>query len=418
MVKASVDKALDTRRAAPRLQPSNKQSCMSVLFKERMTDAAVRCEENLPEIRKARRQFKPDKLACWKELGRNAIHGVRCTPGADNNTFITQWSQVLDPLGDHSNIISKHRRLPEMIEKRGENVLRELQGQHITAWAPSDTSSLNRLLAHYLRKGPNLAPESILFLVPLPFFSGVSTVSQFLDLWGHALLGEKHASIVKDVSLLPQPMEYVLPCSRGPRHVRQGLACFRIARTGARSLPKIVLPVQPLLQVSRSDSIIIDTPTYLIPRLMQNLTLSEFNALKVRDPKRSVGSTSLAPRTSVEVLLPQGLSPIGTVLLIKKLKRQVITQDMIIGNVDLYTSEDALIMEILSPEVIPRVSPPCSEAIFLSADKILIRTEASSESWVQLMDRLCQEGEVNLVTKVRWKRSNSLKHRSGSITAA
>ena len=36
---------------------------------------------------------------------------------------------------------------------------------------------------------------------------------------------------------------------------------------------------------------------------------------------------------------------------------------------------------------------------------MLIRTDASADTWTTLMDGLCREGDLNLITKLRWKAS-------------
>ena len=193
------------------------------------------------------------------KLGGSAMNAASTTPGASDSVFITQWSQVLDPRGQHGDTIARQRKVADLMEKGDAKALIELKGKNIVAWAPTDSGSLNRILSHFLRSAPANAPTSMVLIVPLPFFPGASSVEHFLDLWGHPLLGEKHVAIVKEISLIPQPVEYILPGANGPRQVRQGLACFRVARVGPRSLPAIVLPLQPLLQVTQSASLIVDT---------------------------------------------------------------------------------------------------------------------------------------------------------------
>ena len=138
---------------------------------------------------------------------------------------------------------------------------------------------------------------------------------------------------------------------------------------------------------------------------MSKLASTELSSLRVRDPCRSAGSTAELPRTSVEVFLPQGLSPVGTEILIRQMRRLVLTPEMLIGNKELYVADDALVLECLSPAVMTKASPLCSEALFLSPDKVLIRTEASADTWVQVMDQLCREGELTIISKLRWKAS-------------
>ena len=330
---------------------------------------------------------------------------VRATPEGQSASFLTQWSQVLDPLGDHSDTINKQRRVADLLEKGDEKAMVELKGEVIVAWTPSDPSALNRIISQFLRRTVADSPASIIFIAPLPFYPGVNMVSQYLDLWWHPLLGEKHASIVKNISLMTQPVEYVLPGPRGPKHLRQGLACFKLNRDGPRALPTLNTVKVPILHIAQSASFVIDAPTDSIPGLMNKLSQDMFSMLKVRSPYRSLGSTVISPRTSLDVIAPSGLSLMAVELLTRELKRHVIGRDMIIGNRDLYTSDDAMVMEFLNASIIFKAAQLCSEVIFLSADKALIRTSASTDTWVQLMDTFCKEGEHNIITKIRWKAS-------------
>ena len=64
-----------------------------------------------------------------------------------------------------------------------------------------------------------------------------------------------------------------------------------------------------------------------------------------------------------------------------------------------------MIMEFLDASIVAKASMLCSEFSFLSADKALIRSDASTDTWVKLMDSLCKEGEHNIISKIRWKSS-------------
>jgi len=367
--------------------------------------ATEQCEAGLAEARRARRQLRPNKLPRWKELGADAVQAVLATPSAGNSTPITQWSQVLDPLGKHEETVQQHRWLADLLEKGDVRFLRETRGRQIVAWAPSEHNSLQRILAGFLRQEATTSPSAIIFLVPLPVFPGVQTVGQIMDLWSHPLLSEKYAASVKQISLLPQPVEYVLPGGHGPRHVRQGLACFRVDRTSTRSIPALVCPRAALSKVDGTAGLIVDLPSEQLPALLRGLSAPEFACLRVREPTRSVGSSAEFHRTTVRLLLPGGLSAMAVEILLRRLKREVLAPSMAIGNMDLYSAEDALIMECHSPSALHHANPLCSEAIFLSSDRVLVRTEASADHWVTLMDSLCKEGELTIISKLRWKAS-------------
>jgi hypothetical protein len=98
--------------------------------------AALHCEESLPEILRTRRQMLPDKLPRWKELGNDAFEAIRSTPGSGSCTFITQWSQVLDPLGAHETTVAQQRAMADKFEKGDIKVLETLKGREVVAWSP------------------------------------------------------------------------------------------------------------------------------------------------------------------------------------------------------------------------------------------------------------------------------------------
>ena len=132
--------------------------------------AAARCEEGLEDVRRSRRQLRPDRLPRWKELGGDAMAAVLATPHAGASTFITQWSQVLDPRGGHAQTVAQQRRSADLLEKGDAKFLTELQGKKVVAWAPAEAGALQRILSQFLRLDAGAAPTALLLLVPLRSF--------------------------------------------------------------------------------------------------------------------------------------------------------------------------------------------------------------------------------------------------------
>ena len=93
-----------------------------------ITDAASRCEQGLSEMKRMRRQFRPDKLPRWTELGNDAMAAVTACPHAGSCTFMTQWSQVLDPLGQHTDTVKRHRQLADLLGKGDAKFLAAVKG--------------------------------------------------------------------------------------------------------------------------------------------------------------------------------------------------------------------------------------------------------------------------------------------------
>ena len=365
------------------------------------------CEGQLADVRRARRQLRPDKLPLWKELGADALQAVRDTPGAQQAMLTTQWSQVCDPLGDYGATVAEQRRIADLAERGDEKFLLETRGRHVVAWAPKDTNAIHRLAVHLLRGRDDEVPKELIFVTPLPYLPGACTTSHYFDLWWSPLLSEQKniAALVKNVTMLPQPVEYVLPSPRGPRHVRQGLVCFRLARSGPRSAPTLHLPRQPLLHVTAAPTLVVDLPVVDLPLLAAGLAAPEFAALRLREPAKSVTSSELQQRVSVDVVPPTGLTILQMEMLVRGIKRRVIRADALIGSKDLITAEDALVVEFLDPAAMLKAWPLCKEALLLSDAKALVRTEASGDSWTEMLESMCKEGELSIISKIRWKAS-------------
>ena len=119
----------------------------------------------------------------------------------------------------------------------------------------------------------------------------------------------------------------------------------------------------------------------LIPTLMGKMATAEFRALQLLGPSQSIGSAAETPGAH------RGLPPAGHLARRggnshREDGRLVLAPEMLIGNKDLYVADDALNLECLSPAVMAKADPLCSEALFFSPEKVLIRTEASADAWV------------------------------------
>ena len=148
--------------------------------------------------------------------------------------------------------------------------------QNMVVWAPADNVELNSILAALPRSADlKRRPRSLIFVAFLPASPGVDSTSKLFDLWWRPLLGEQHASLVKAVDLVTQPVEYVLASINGPRHVRRGLGCFTIATDGTRTLPKTWSPMVPLLEVPNVNSIFVDIPAEQLPTFMRKMAIPE-----------------------------------------------------------------------------------------------------------------------------------------------
>ncbi|CAK0911309.1 unnamed protein product, partial [Prorocentrum cordatum] len=220
--------------------------------------------------------------------------------------------------------------------------------------------------------------------------------------------GEKHASLVKHVDLVLQPVEYVLLGRSAPRHVRQGLACITIAFGLVRSAATVHTPLTPLFSLPVVNSLWVDLPTDMILDLLHKPHVSEARDYSIsiisRGTTRSPGNTPESP-SKVELLLHGTLSDATVTLAMRFLRRSVLSQAMRIGHRDLYTFPDALILECNGPMALRRAWPLCSQALFLSTDRWLIFSSASVESWTTVLNQSLLEDVEHAITKIKWKAS-------------
>ncbi|CAK0824484.1 unnamed protein product, partial [Prorocentrum cordatum] len=367
--------------------------------------AGAKCEELLAEARRARCRTRPAKLPRWKELGTNALAAVSSHLAPGYTHFVTQCSQLLGATTDRSQTIQSHRQRSALLEQGDEQALRLLAGQRVLAWAPENKDALGRIHAQLLRSKPDCAPEALYLLAPVPHFYGVDAAAKLLDLWTHPLLGERFAATVRKVTIVVQPLEYVLPGPRGPRHVRQGIACFHLSRSGPRAAPSVATPLTPLLQVEEYNSFIVDAHADHVPEIMRKLADPRYAGILARHPTRSPSSTDARGRVRLELIFTERLSDMAMEMRMRDIKRRVLTIDSYIGLKSLYTDPNALILECFSPLAVAKVSSLCSQLFFLTSDRVLLLTEASTETWAQLLNDAAKEDEALTITRLRWKAS-------------
>ena len=259
------------------------------------TDARDACCAQLPDVLRERRRLKVGKLPQWKEVGRKALRLLHDTrPDAEEIGF-TQWSDLLNATPEETKIPTV-RTAASLLEKGDGKLWEDIGVTPFTAWVPSDINSLSRVLATYVR-GIHSQDRPIYFrlVAPLSLLPGMSNVSRILDFWQHPLLGDKWASLVKDVSIHNLPLEMVLPGAHGPKHVSQGMVVFTISAQGARGLPAIMEIEAPLMQLPEVPSIFVDTPPEHLCRLMQALATPEFSTIIYRAPSRGLGNLPSFP---------------------------------------------------------------------------------------------------------------------------
>ncbi|CAK0874296.1 unnamed protein product, partial [Prorocentrum cordatum] len=309
--------------------------------------AALACEKELSGVLAERKRSKPIKLPLWKELGA-AARALLCSPIAPGCqvTLLAQWSFILPDCGDSVNFVDISRRVSELLEKGDEKAWDLTAGQHVVAWAPDDAGALARLLAAFLRRSePARRPACLQMVVPLPPTHGMKDVVGVTDLWSHPLLGDKWAPIVRSQSFCAQPLEMILPGRNQPRHVQTGLAIFGISLDSARHVP-----------------------------------------------------------ICLDLVIPATCAELDAIILLDRLRRSMATTVHFALNT-IYDNREAMILEITSPECLPRLWPLCSQMTLLSRAKALVISVAASDTWAGVMDHILNHDPEVSASRLRWRPS-------------
>ena len=145
-------------------------------------NAATRCAQGIEDMGRERRRFHKEQLPRWKELGTDAMAMVRACPHTGDAVFLTQWSCLLDPQGLGRERYAECRRLADLMKQGDPKLWVEVAGPKLVAWAPTDHSTLGRLLRQFESHPTDSIPKELFLAAPLPVFKGVTTAAQYLDL--------------------------------------------------------------------------------------------------------------------------------------------------------------------------------------------------------------------------------------------
>ena len=96
---------------------------------DKITAHGKACEEQLADVLRERRRLRPSRLPQWKELGTAAIQVLKGITAGRSIHIATQWSQLLpSDIPNLSDVVDKHRRLADLLEKGDEKALDSMGG--------------------------------------------------------------------------------------------------------------------------------------------------------------------------------------------------------------------------------------------------------------------------------------------------
>ena len=161
----------------------------------------------------------------------------------------------------------------------------------------------------------------------------------------------------------------------------------------------------PLCNIPEVPSIFADAPPEYLSRIMGVLAAPQLSGISYRSPSRSPGSTANVPRLRLELLLPASTSDLEQMILLGHLRGEFGGTEILLGHKNLYGQPDALICEMNSPNAATFIGQLCSQFVFLSKDRAILRTTATLEVWQPILDDLMHSDPESAVTRLRWKAS-------------
>eukprot|EP00959_Pyramimonas_sp_CCMP1952_P252345 5272373-Pyramimonas_sp.AAC.1 len=124
-----------------------------------------------------------------------------------------------------------------------------------------------------------------------------------------------------------------------------------------------------------------------------------------RPPKRSYASTAEAPRVTVDLLFPADVGVLAQFLQLRHLRRSALPGSAFFGSTLMYNDPDAMILEFNRPTSLHHYWPLCTQLLVLSDSRALVYSEASSDTWVEVLDRCMLGDPLTAATKLKWKPS-------------
>ena len=293
--------------------------------------------------------------------------------------------------------------------KQAAAALKHYRDGGITMWAPSDGRRLQYLLAAMMEIAVSRDFEVTLrMLVPHAPFPSCSTPELVLDLWSHASLGVKWKPLLRQVDFLRQPTRCVFSGAYGPLHHVKAVAIMTFATSGPSGGKRIRDWMPTILAFEEQPAIIIDFPTEAELQVKQSLVETKLPGLdRIDGPRRSLGHTTLQPRSALTLSFDSGLvSEVEVRMFINVLREDPLMAGCILGSRKLFGDSGAILMDINNPSVASQFFNMMDEAIYVSQNLVALHTTSSAEEWSNTMTLSVTSSPLASIQKMRYRASN------------
>ena len=199
----------------------------------------------------------------------------------------------------------------------------------------------------------------------------------------------------------------ILPGPRGPRQDRTGLGMFSLATEGPRCLPRMIDFKDPLVRIEGNSSMTVDMVAENLPLFLKAMQDPALVDIVCRQHRRSQLSSADMPRVCVDMIFPVQHTELAQFLQLRQLRRVCLPASTFFGSRSMHGDPNAMILEINSPLAAHHYWPLCTQMLAISRTKLLVYTEAATETWTEVLDRIMAVDLDSAATRLKWKPSKN-----------
>ena len=373
----------------------------------RLVQATSETVDGLPELMSIRRKLRVPKLDPYNEVGLGAVRAIAANTPSDS-VILMQWSNILGVSHPRLGSLGDARKLGALLEKGDERWLDMGAGKKIIVWAPADANALSRCYAAYLRRAdPQARPASLVMVATFPAAPGYNTVETISDICPNIspFLLERWSPIVRGVAYMPFPFELAgTSQSTTPRHYTGGLALFSLQHSGPINIPKII-NIESVISVDPVQVVTFDMRSSFLTEFVKLAGVAEAGNIKIRMHRRSPTNSKEVPRVAVDVLMDSQGSALEQVAFLKTLRRRHLPDDAFYAFRHIISANDSLILEGAGPGLHVKYWKLCSQMYPLSNSRLLLCTDATAETWTEVMAKDYADDPAHSATRLRCRAS-------------
>jgi len=163
----------------------------------------------------------------------------------------------------------------------------------------------------------------------------------------------------------------------------------------------------PICRIESRLGMTVDMLACNLPSFLRVMSAPAVADITCRQHRRSPLSDKETPRVCVDLIFPTPHTELAQFLQLRHLRRAGLPQSTFFGSKSMFGDSNAMIMDINGPSSTHHYWPLCTQMIAVSNSKLLIYTEATVETWTEVMDRVLAMDANSAATKLKWKPSKN-----------